>query len=96
MRLFLADIHLTRCRLFGTAGRRSQEPGDRSQESGVRIQESGAGRYPWESPEADLAAAEKIIQRETKFTRPDGTTITARYARRDDELADAKRALLGA
>ncbi|OQW84454.1 MAG: hypothetical protein BVN30_03510 [Proteobacteria bacterium ST_bin16] len=37
--------------------------------------------YPWESPGADLEAAEKLID-------------TCGYHRRDEELADAKRALL--
>jgi hypothetical protein len=39
--------------------------------------------YPWESPAADLAAAEKLIN-------------DCGYHRRDEELADAKRAILGA
>ncbi len=39
-------------------------------------------QYPWESPEADLAAAEKLIN-------------DCGYHRRDEELADAKRAILG-
>ena len=39
--------------------------------------------YPWESPQADLAAAEKLINE-------------CGYHRRDEELADAKRAILGA
>jgi hypothetical protein len=68
MRLFLADIHLYRARLFGT----------RSAECGVRNEE-----YPWESPAADLAAAEKLIDK-------------CGYHRRDEELADAKQAILGA
>jgi tetratricopeptide (TPR) repeat protein len=38
--------------------------------------------YPWESPAADLAAAEKLIN-------------TCGYHRRDEELADAKRVILG-
>jgi hypothetical protein len=38
--------------------------------------------YPWGSPTADLAAAEELI-------------TTCGYHRRDEELADAKRALLG-
>ncbi len=38
--------------------------------------------YPWESPAADLAAAEKLIN-------------DCGYHRRDEELADAKRAILG-
>jgi hypothetical protein len=39
--------------------------------------------YPWESPAADLAAAEKLIAK-------------CGYHRRDGELADAKAAILGA
>ena len=38
--------------------------------------------YPWNSPQADLAAAEKLIN-------------DCGYHRRDQELADAKRAVLG-
>ena len=38
--------------------------------------------YPWNSPQADLAAAEKLIH-------------DCGYHRRDQELADAKRAILG-
>jgi hypothetical protein len=65
MRLHLADIHLTRARLFG----------------GIR-DEGGGMKYPWESPEADLAAAEELIN-------------ACGYHRRDEELADAKQAILG-
>jgi len=39
-------------------------------------------KYPWESPGADLAAAEKLID-------------TCGYHRCDEELADTKRAILG-
>ena len=39
--------------------------------------------YPWKSPQDDLAAAEKLIN-------------DCGYHRRDEELADAKRAILGA
>jgi hypothetical protein len=59
MRLFLADIHLYRARLF------FREP-----------------LYPWKSPQEDLAAAEKLIN-------------DCGYHRRDEELADAKQAILG-
>lgn len=38
--------------------------------------------YPWKSPQNDLAAAEKLINE-------------CAYHRRDEELADAKRAILG-
>jgi hypothetical protein len=57
MKLFLADIHLHRARLF--------------------FRER---QYPWESPQADLDAAEKLINE-------------CGYHRRDEELADAKAAL---
>jgi hypothetical protein len=59
MKLFLADIHLYRARLF------FREPS-----------------YPWKSPQDDLAAAEKLIN-------------DCGYHRRDEELADAKQAILG-
>jgi len=39
-------------------------------------------KYPWESAAADLAAAEKLIN-------------ACGYHRRDEELADAKQAILG-
>lgn len=81
MKLFMADIHLYRARLFG----RKKAKGKRQKKEIP---------YPWESPEADLKAAEKIIRSETNYKRPDGTLITARYARRDEELADAKKAIL--
>ena len=41
-----------------------------------------AKHYPWKSPQDDLAAAEKLINE-------------CGYYRRDEELADAKRAILG-
>jgi hypothetical protein len=69
MRLFMADIHLHRARLFGR-----KVDGD---QSSVISDE----KYPWESPAADLAAAEKLIN-------------DCSYHRRDDELVDAKRAIL--
>jgi tetratricopeptide (TPR) repeat protein len=69
MKLHLADIHLTRARLFG--GRKAGT-GNRKEETA----------YPWESPASDLAAAEKLIK-------------DCGYHRRDEELADAKRAILG-
>jgi hypothetical protein len=59
MKLFLADIHLYRARLF------FREPS-----------------YPWQSPQDDLAAAEKLIN-------------DCGYHRRDEELADARQAILG-
>jgi hypothetical protein len=68
MKLFLADIHLYRARLFGS---RNSEVGSANE----------AGQYPWESPAADLAAAEKLIN-------------DCGYHRRDEELADAKTALV--
>ncbi|MGH9849619.1 MAG: hypothetical protein ACREBD_07140, partial [Blastocatellia bacterium] len=69
MRLHLADIHLHRARLFGL----------RMVDGGLRNEEEP---YPWESAEADLAAAEKLINE-------------CGYHRRDEELADAKQAILG-
>jgi hypothetical protein len=69
MKLFLADIHLYRARLFG---KRKTDTGNREEEVA----------YPWESPAADLVAAEKLI-------------TECGYHRRDEELADAKRAILG-
>lgn len=57
MRLFMADIHLYRARLF--------------------FREA---HYPWQSPEADLAAARKLIKR-------------CGYGRRREELEDAEAAL---
>lgn len=48
MRLFMADILLTRCRLFGM---RNVEGGRRNEEV----------KYPWESPEADLKATEELV-----------------------------------
>jgi hypothetical protein len=69
MKLFMADLHLHRARLFGG---RTAEGGGRSEEAG----------YPWTSPRADLAAAEEVINK-------------CSYHRRDEELADAKRAILG-
>jgi tetratricopeptide (TPR) repeat protein len=69
MKLFLADIHLYRARLFAV----------RNAECGVGNEKE---KYPWESPAADLAAAEKLIN-------------DCGYHRRDEELADAKKAILG-
>ena len=70
MKLFLADTYLYRARLFGT----------RNAECGARNE---AAAYPWGSPQADLAAAEKLINE-------------CGYHRRDEELADAQKAILGA
>jgi hypothetical protein len=67
MKLFMADILLTRCRLFGSSKSKVQSP---------------ESDYPWESAAADWAAAEKLIN-------------SCGYHRRDEELADAKQAILG-
>jgi class 3 adenylate cyclase len=67
MKLFMADVHLHRARLFGLPIANRQLP-------------IGNVKYPWESPEADLKAAEELINR-------------CGYHRRDEELADAQRAL---
>ena len=69
MKLFLADIHLYRARLFG---------GMRDEGGGMRDK---AEPYPWVSPQHDLAEAERLINE-------------CGYHRRDEELADAKRAIL--
>jgi hypothetical protein len=66
MPLFLADIHLSRARLFGM----------KKEECRMKNEEA----YPWESPQHDLAEAERLIQKHG-------------YHRRDGELADAKDAL---
>ena len=66
MKLFLADIHLHRARLFGTLKAKGEML-----------------KYPWDSPAADLAAAEELINK-------------CGYHRRDEELADAKLAIPGA
>ena len=79
MRLFLADIHLHRARLFGAR----QGTGDGKQGAG-----DSAPPYPWPTPPdgsprgpaADLSAAEQLIKQ-------------CGYHRRDEELADAQRAL---
>lgn len=68
MRLFMADILLTRCRLFGIAVKTGQ---------GVNGPEV---KYPWESPEKDLAEARKLI-------------VACGYGRRIPELEDAEKAL---
>ncbi|MCX6899110.1 MAG: hypothetical protein NT105_10450 [Verrucomicrobia bacterium] len=73
MRLHMADIHLSRARLFG-----------RLKAEGEML------KYPWNQnpdgtprgPADDLAAAEKLIKE-------------CGYHRRDEELADAKKAILG-
>jgi hypothetical protein len=51
MRLHMADILLTRCRLFGIAVKKGQ---------GVKGPEV---EYPWESPEKDLAESRKLIEK---------------------------------
>jgi hypothetical protein len=61
MKLFLANIHIHRARLFF---RENEYPKERL------------------SPQVDLAAAEKLIN-------------ACGYHRRDEELAAAKRAILG-
>ena len=54
----------------------------RSEEAEGGVPNESAEPYPWESPEVDLAAAEKLINE-------------CGYHRRDEELADAKKAILG-
>lgn len=79
MRLHMADIHLHRARLFGL---RIADCGLRDEEAEGGVRNQAAEPYPWESPQADLAGAEKLIN-------------DCGYHRRDEELADAKRAILG-
>ena len=66
MPLLLADIRLHRARLFG-----------RMKEEGRRMKEEPA--YPWESPQADLAEARRLIYKHG-------------YLRRKEELEDAEEA----
>jgi tetratricopeptide (TPR) repeat protein len=89
MRLFLADILLTRARLFGSDAldvRRTSSPSSQTSDGGdgleVRRTEQFSIAYPWESPAADLAAAEKLINE-------------CSYLRRKQELTDANAAILG-
>jgi hypothetical protein len=70
MKLHLADIHLYRARLFGRM----------KAEGGMMNASGGVIPYPWISPEADLAAAERLI-------------TECGYGRRKAELEDAKRAI---
>ena len=72
MPLFLADIHLHRARLFGKQKAESRE---QKGESGGREE---AAAYPWESPQADLAAARHLIKKHG-------------YLRRLPELEDAEQ-----
>ena len=67
MRLYMADIHLYRARLFF---REVKYPWDKHPDGTPR------------GPKDDLAAAEELINK-------------CGYHRRDEELADAKRAILG-
>ncbi len=80
MRLFMADIHLYRARLFGV---RIAALGLQNEGTQGGLLNEPTERYPWESPKADLEAAEKLIN-------------DCGYHRRDEELGDAKRAILGA
>jgi hypothetical protein len=75
----MADIHLYRARLFGL---RISDRGLRNEEAEGGVRNESAEPYPWESPQADLGAAEKLIN-------------DCGYHRRDEELADAKKAILG-
>ncbi len=66
MKLFLADIHLYRARLFGM----------RKAEGGVRNE---AEPYPWESPQHDLAEAARLINA-CGYHRRDGELADAKRA----------------
>ncbi len=68
MPLFQADIHLHRARLFGM--RKAEERRQNRQTT-----------YPWESPQANLAEARRLIYKHG-------------YLRRKEELEDAEQALL--
>ena len=74
MRQHMADVLLSRARLFGM--RNDEIPND----EGMTNTEGRMKQYPWDSPAADLAAAEKLIN-------------DCGYHRRDEELADAKAAM---
>lgn len=67
MRLFLADIHLYRARLFGKPKTKDQRSNEEE-------------KYPWESAEADLKEARRLIEKHG-------------YLRRMEELEDAEAAL---
>ena len=69
MRLFMADIHLYRASLFG---RRERVISD-------QLSVASDDKYPWESPQADLAAARKLIE-------------AFNYWRRKEELEVAEKA----
>lgn len=56
--------------------------GRMKEEGGLMNADSEAISYPWISPERDLAEAERLINE-------------CGYHRRDEELADAKQAILG-
>ena len=70
MKLHMADIHLYRARLFG----RRKGKGEVRRVKGERA-------YPWESPQADLAEARRLIE-------------SCGYGRRKEELEDAEKAIL--
>jgi tetratricopeptide (TPR) repeat protein len=68
MPLFQADIHLHRARLFGVISN--------------QLPVISGEKYPWESPQADLAEARRLIYKHG-------------YLRRKEELEDAEQALRG-
>jgi len=79
MKLFLADIHLHRARLFGRAESPltpSLSPSDGERVVADRVR-GASQKYPWESPAADLSAARKLIE-------------SCGYGRRKEELEDAE------
>jgi hypothetical protein len=57
------------------------DAGQRAARVLTQVGEWRGERYPWESPKTDLDAAEKLVNQ-------------CGYHRRDEELADAKRAIL--
>ena len=66
MKLFMADIHLYRARLFGAASE--------------QLAVNSGGKYPWESPQKDLAEARELIEK-------------CGFWRRKEELEDAEKAI---
>ena len=70
MKLHMADIHLYRARLFGRTNRKAE---------GGRMKDEMP--YPWDSPQADLAQARRLIE-------------SCGYGRRKEELEEAEKAIL--
>jgi hypothetical protein len=85
MPLFAADCLLYRARLWGPVAVASRRPSGQAAATPDRGQDAPApAAYPWpdSSPQADLAAARRLIEHHG-------------YGRRRPELADAEAALQG-